>query len=151
MPAMASRRGGRGTINYWPGFVDAVTTLLMVLMFVLTIFTVMQSVLRLTIDTLDPAGDDLASLLGQLRFRLDGRLRKAGLSLVWKVPDQTWSKAQSRALVNLAYLTMAALPSGVRGRGPAPAPDRVRQPPNSTHPAHRTVDHSDPEHPVHKA
>ena len=42
--------------------------------------------LRLTIDTLDPAGDDLASLLGQLRFRLDGRLRKAGLSLVWKVP-----------------------------------------------------------------
>lgn len=42
--------------------------------------------LRLTIDTLDPAGDDLASLLGQLRFRLEGRLRKAGLSLHWKVP-----------------------------------------------------------------
>ena len=35
----------------WPGFVDAVTTLLMVLMFVLTIFTVMQSVLRDTITT----------------------------------------------------------------------------------------------------
>ncbi|PZN96590.1 MAG: histidine phosphotransferase [Alphaproteobacteria bacterium] len=33
-------------------------------------------------------------------------------SLVWKVEDQPWSKAQSRALVNLAYLTMAALPSG---------------------------------------
>lgn len=45
-----------------------------------------MSHLRLTIDTLDPAGDDLASLLGQLRFRLDGRLRKAGLNLVWKVP-----------------------------------------------------------------
>lgn len=41
--------------------------------------------LRLTIDTLDPLGDDLASLLGQLRFRLDGRLRKAGLHLVWQV------------------------------------------------------------------
>lgn len=45
--------------------------------------------LRLTIDTLDPAGDDLASLLGQLRFRLEGRLRKAGLSLHWKVPPLT--------------------------------------------------------------
>ena len=33
-------------------------------------------------------------------------------TLVWKVEDAAWSKAQSRALVNLAYLTMAALPSG---------------------------------------
>ena len=41
--------------------------------------------LRLTIDTLEPLGDDLSSLLGQLRFRLDGRLRKAGLKLVWQV------------------------------------------------------------------
>ncbi len=39
-----SRR--RDSHMIWPGFVDAVTTLLMVLMFVLTIFTVMQSVLR---------------------------------------------------------------------------------------------------------
>lgn len=41
--------------------------------------------LRLTIDTLEPLGDDLSSLLGQLRFRLDGRLRKAGLKLIWQV------------------------------------------------------------------
>lgn len=41
--------------------------------------------LRLTIDTLDPLGHDLASLLGQLRFRLDSRLRKAGLKLLWQV------------------------------------------------------------------
>ena len=42
---MALRRK-RDSSMIWPGFVDAVTTLLMVLMFVLTIFTVMQSVLR---------------------------------------------------------------------------------------------------------
>lgn len=41
--------------------------------------------LRLTIDNLDPLADDLSSLLGQIRFRLDGRLRKAGLRLVWRV------------------------------------------------------------------
>ena len=44
-----------------------------------------MSHLRVTIDTLDPLGDDLASLLGQLRFRLEGRLRKAGLTLRWQV------------------------------------------------------------------
>lgn len=33
-------------------------------------------------------------------------------ALDWKAEDASYSKAQSRALVNLAYLTMAALPSG---------------------------------------
>lgn len=33
-------------------------------------------------------------------------------TLDWRVADAGYSKAQSRALVNLAYLTMAALPSG---------------------------------------
>lgn len=50
----------------WPGFVDAVTTLLMVLMFVLTIFTVMQSVLQETIDTQDGELDSLTSQISQL-------------------------------------------------------------------------------------
>jgi len=33
-------------------------------------------------------------------------------TLNWAVSDRTYSKPQSRALVNLAYLTVAALPSG---------------------------------------
>lgn len=33
-------------------------------------------------------------------------------TLDWTAEDASYSKAQSRALVNLAYLTMAALPSG---------------------------------------
>ena len=53
----------RDSSMIWPGFVDAVTTLLMVLMFVLTIFTVMQSVLRDTITTQDT---ELNSLTDQL-------------------------------------------------------------------------------------
>ncbi len=47
----------------WPGFVDAVTTLLMVIMFVLTIFTVMQSVLR---DTINVQGSELDALNAQV-------------------------------------------------------------------------------------
>lgn len=61
MAATRSRR--RDSSLIWPGFVDAVTTLLMVLMFVLTIFTVMQSVLRETITTQDT---ELASLTSQV-------------------------------------------------------------------------------------
>lgn len=52
----------------WPGFVDAVTTLLMVLMFVLTIFTVMQSLLQETITTQDT---ELSSLTDQVAALAD--------------------------------------------------------------------------------
>lgn len=41
--------------------------------------------LRLTIDSLEPVGEDLSSLLGQLRYRLDARLRKAGFKVMWEV------------------------------------------------------------------
>ncbi len=44
-------RSRRDSAMIWPGFVDAVTTLLMVMIFVLTIFTVMQSVLRDEVTT----------------------------------------------------------------------------------------------------
>ncbi len=63
----------------WPGFVDAVTTLLMVMMFVLTIFTVMQSVLRDQITSqsnelseLNAQVAQLADALGLERARADG-------------------------------------------------------------------------------
>ena len=56
-----SRR--RDASMIWPGFVDAVTTLLMVMMFVLTIFTVMQAVLR---DTITAQGTELSELNAQV-------------------------------------------------------------------------------------
>lgn len=59
-----SRRRDNSMI--WPGFVDAVTVLLMVLMFVLTIFTVMQSVLRDEITTQDTELDALAAQVAGL-------------------------------------------------------------------------------------
>ena len=62
---MALRRK-RDSSMIWPGFVDAVTTLLMVLMFVLTIFTVMQSVLRDTITTQSTELDKLTAQIAGL-------------------------------------------------------------------------------------
>jgi chemotaxis protein MotB len=50
----------------WPGFVDAMTALLLVLMFVLSIFMIVQSVLRETIDTQDTELDALAEQVAGL-------------------------------------------------------------------------------------
>ena len=64
-----SRGGGSGnrfSATIWPGFVDAMTALLMVMMFVLTIFLLLQSVLRDQITAqdseLDQLGAEIASL-----------------------------------------------------------------------------------------
>lgn len=70
----------RDSSMIWPGFVDAVTTLLMVMMFVLTIFTVMQSVLR---DTITSQGAELTELNAQVAQLADAlgleRARAEGL------------------------------------------------------------------------
>jgi len=85
--ALSRRRGGArsGDGMIWPGFVDAVTTLLMVLMFVLTIFTVMQSVLRQTITAQDGELDaltaqvaGLADALGLERAKVEGLQAELG-------------------------------------------------------------------------
>jgi chemotaxis protein MotB len=51
--ALARRASGRMSQTIWPGYVDAVTSLLLVLMFLLTIFMVVQFVLRETISGQD--------------------------------------------------------------------------------------------------
>ena len=48
--ALSRRTGQRFQAQIWPGFVDAMTGLLLVLMFVLTIFMIVQFVLRETIS-----------------------------------------------------------------------------------------------------
>jgi signal transduction histidine kinase len=43
--------------------------------------------LRLTIDALDVAGEDLSTMLGHLRYRLGPRLARVGISLDWEVDE----------------------------------------------------------------
>lgn len=43
--------------------------------------------LRLVIDSLEPTANDLATLLGTIRYRLDQRLDKAGFELSWEIND----------------------------------------------------------------
>lgn len=54
--------------------------------------------LRLTIDSLDPSETDLGPLLANLRYRLEPRLRQAGVDLRWRVgplPPLQWLDPES--------------------------------------------------------
>ncbi len=73
--ALSRRTGARFQSSIWPGFVDAMTGLLLVLMFVLTIFMVVQFVLRETISgqatKLDALSAEVAALASALGLEQD--------------------------------------------------------------------------------
>ena len=62
----------RFSATIWPGFVDAMTALLMVLMFVLTIFMVVQSVLREQITTQDSTISGQGQVISEQQQQLEG-------------------------------------------------------------------------------
>ncbi len=64
--ALSRRTGQRFQSSIWPGFVDAMTGLLLVLMFVLTIFMVVQFVLRETISGQETELDTLSGEIAAL-------------------------------------------------------------------------------------
>jgi chemotaxis protein MotB len=78
--ALSRRSGARFQASIWPGFVDAMTGLLLVLMFVLTIFMMVQFVLREEISgqatKLDALSAEVAALSLALGLEQD---RSAGL------------------------------------------------------------------------
>lgn len=85
MALSRGRGANRFSATIWPGFVDAMTALLMVLMFVITIFMVVQSVLRDTVDRqesqLDQLSDQVAGLSSTLSVTQDERAEaEAGLT-----------------------------------------------------------------------
>ncbi|NVO54350.1 peptidoglycan -binding protein [Rhodobacteraceae bacterium B1Z28] len=102
--ALSRRTGQRFQGSVWPGFVDAMTGLLMVLTFVLTIFMVVQFVLRETIsgqeDELTALADEVAALAGALGLeerensRLQARLGALNTTLTRAEDDL--AQAQTR-------------------------------------------------------
>lgn len=73
---LSRRTGQRFQANIWPGFVDAMTGLLLVLMFVLTIFMVVQFVLRETITGQESEMDQLNAEIAKLAQALGLEQRK---------------------------------------------------------------------------
>ncbi len=75
--ALSRRTGQRFQSSIWPGFVDAMTGLLLVLMFVLTIFMVVQFVLRETISGQESKLDALSAEVAALADALGLEKRRS--------------------------------------------------------------------------
>ncbi|WP_282118960.1 peptidoglycan -binding protein [Ruegeria atlantica] len=111
--ALSRRTGQRFQGSVWPGFVDAITGLLMVLTFVLTIFMVVQFVLRETIsgqeDELTALSDEVAALAGALGLeerentRLEARL--GALNTTLSQTEDTLARAEVDLAVSQARIT----------------------------------------------
>ena len=71
--ALLRRSGSRFTTNIWPGFVDAMTALLLVLMFVLSIFMIIQTVFREKISGQETELTKLEAEVMQLISNLQGQ------------------------------------------------------------------------------
>jgi chemotaxis protein MotB len=65
MPASLRRRGENG-LNPWPGYVDALSTLLMVIIFVLLVFVLAQAFLSVTLSSRDKQLDRVNQELAKL-------------------------------------------------------------------------------------
>ena len=90
--ALSRRTGQRFQASIWPGFVDAMTGLLLVLMFVLTIFMVVQFVLRETITGQESELNQLSAEIAAISEAL-GLERAKVVNLEGELErDQLWMK-----------------------------------------------------------
>src|SRR5918911_1670549 len=74
--ALARRARGEGGMNYWPGFVDALSTLVLSVIFLLTVFLVVQFFLSQEVTGKDKALEQLNAKIAQLNEMLS--LEKLG-------------------------------------------------------------------------
>jgi chemotaxis protein MotB len=74
--ALARARRGEGGLNYWPGFVDALSTLILAIIFLLTVFVVVQFYLTQEVSGKDTAITRLNAQIAQLTDLLS--LEKTG-------------------------------------------------------------------------
>ena len=103
--ALSRRTGQRFQASIWPGFVDAMTALLLVLMFVLTIFMVVQYVLRATISGQETELDDLNAQIISLADALGlEQQRAAGLEKDVTRLDSTLNQARTKSEAQLALI-----------------------------------------------
>ncbi len=96
MAAISSRRRGGSADYTWPGYVDALTTLLMVLIFLLSLFSVAQFTLSDALNNSENAIDRLNKQVGDLASLLSLE-KKAGESLQKDLEHLTLQLRQSQA------------------------------------------------------
>src|ERR1700722_14055732 len=108
--ARSWRRSERGGINIWPGFVDALSQLIMVIVFVLLIFTAGQFYLTDALSGRDAALKQLTDQVNQLTDILAlERRQNADLTLnVTQLTNQLASVTQQRDALSTQVQDLAA-------------------------------------------
>ncbi|TDT75296.1 chemotaxis protein MotB [Litoreibacter halocynthiae] len=96
--ALSRRNGKRFEANIWPGFVDAMTALLLVLVFVLSIFMIVQFMLSETITSQDSELDQLTSEVSSLAEAL-GLEQQRSFGLEQNIDELDAQAAQQAALI----------------------------------------------------
>ena len=97
---MLTRRSAeRFSANIWPGFVDAMTAILLILMFILSIFMIVQSVLRDTISSQKIELDEQQTALSQLGNNLEDLKNELGILRSEKSNLQIVSSGQRARLI----------------------------------------------------
>src|SRR5215472_845536 len=101
--ALATRSSRRSSIDIWPGFVDALAQLLMVIIFILLVFTAGQFYLGIALSGRDQAlqklqqqVDQLANLLA-LERRASEELRSGNLTLASQLKSALAERDQLKA------------------------------------------------------
>jgi chemotaxis protein MotB len=95
MAAISHRRGGSPDYT-WPGYVDALTTLLMVMIFLLSLLSVAQFTLSSALSSRDSAIDQLGRQIGDLASQLSIE-KKATQSLQKDLEQLTLQLRQERS------------------------------------------------------
>ena len=101
--ALGSRRRGRGedALSPWPGYVDALSTLLMVIIFVLMVFVLAQAFLSVALSRRDQALDQVNHKLAAMSDMLSlehGRAEKLQASLAGLTQQLTQAASARDAL-----------------------------------------------------
>ena len=125
--AYRRRRTSDDSLNAWPGYVDALSTLLMVIIFVLLVFVLAQAFLSVALSGRDQALDRLNRQMAELSDMLAlerGRTAELRLSLAQVNRDLQAAGAARDQLAQ--QLAGAAGRAGQARRRPGRAQDRAR-------------------------
>jgi chemotaxis protein MotB len=106
MAAISHRRGGSPDYT-WPGYVDALTTLLMVMIFLLSLLSVAQFTLSSALSSRDSAIDQLGKQIGDLASQLSIE-KKATSSLQKDLEQLTLQLRQERSERDRLNVDLAA-------------------------------------------
>lgn len=106
--ARSRRLGKRAEANIWPGFVDAMTALLLVIMFVLSIFMIIQNVMKETITGQDVELSNLSAQVAGLAQAL-GLEQKRGTDLSNQLGQLDSKLSDSDAALQLQTALVASL------------------------------------------